>query len=419
MPSVEQLLTLWLALMTLLQALLLWKYVSRLRDSQGANKGGSTYPPVVAILCLRGADPFLRDCILRLLSCDYPQLRVRVVVDSASDPALPMVRGVLAERNDPRAELMVLRERREFCSGKVSGLLFATENLPPDCEVVAWIDGDSLLHSSAIHELVNGLNDPTVGAVSGNRWYFPTNASLSGLTRMSWNAFAVPTMNMFGIMWGGCMAARASDMKDSRLRNKLANSFIEDSAVASFVHATGRKTRMLGTCILLNRESTSLKDYYRFSTRQLFTVRIDHSNWKWLAIHMLALNATLLLTVLLILTQLVVAGPGSVSSNPITAGYLVLLSTTVSAIPIGHYFVRRTTINRGEQFPRMTLAQILVVGLTLLITNQLNLVSTIHCFFIKKLTWRRITYRFGVHPKCQVVESNPLENDVNIAHSVI
>jgi len=93
------------------------------------------------------------------------------------------------------------------------------------------------LHRTALKELADGLRAASVGAVSGNRWYLPPEASLSGLTRMLWNGFAVPAMNMVGILWGGCLAARASDFRNSELRQLLASSFIEDSTVATTVTA--------------------------------------------------------------------------------------------------------------------------------------------------------------------------------------
>jgi cellulose synthase/poly-beta-1,6-N-acetylglucosamine synthase-like glycosyltransferase len=189
---------------------------------------------------------------------------------------------------------MILKNRLPNCSGKVTGLLQATESLPEGCELVAWIDGDSLLHRTGLRELADGLRAPKVGAVSGNRWYLPPEASLSGITRMFWNAFAVPAMNMVGILWGGCMAIRAADFRNPDLRNMLAHSFIEDSTICTYVRSTGRTPSMIASALLLNRETISLRDYYRFATRQLFTVRIDHSRWWLVAIHMLALNVTIL-----------------------------------------------------------------------------------------------------------------------------
>jgi glycosyltransferase involved in cell wall biosynthesis len=402
MYSSGLLLTIGLLLLSVIQAVILLKYLWALRAAGPPECKDAEYPPAVVILCLRGADPFLDQCVTRLLDTDYPHLTVRIVVDSESDPSLPIVRSILAARNDSRAQLMILAQRFEHCSGKVSGLLHATENLPEDCQIAAWIDGDSLLHKTALKELADGLRDSAIGAVSGNRWYLPPEASLSGLTRMLWNGFAVPAMNLTGVLWGGCMATRAEDFKNPQLRTLLENSFIEDSTVATFVRSSGRKTQMIASAILLNRESISLRNYYRFATRQLFTVRIDNSRWPWILMHMLPLNVTLLLTLI------PMAMPCIPWWREIWIAYLLLLSITVSAIPIGHQNVKRTLQARGETVPPISLTQWVLFPLALLMPNQLNLISTINTFFIRELTWRGITYRFGRDPKCTIINVTPI-----------
>ena len=414
MSFIGPLLIAWLLLLSLIQIVILWKYLQTLRCATQPPDGLNDYPPAVAILCLRGADPFLSECVRRLLDSSYPQLTIRIVVDSADDPSLSVVRTILETRNDSRVELMILKNRLPHCSGKVSGLLQATESLPQDCQIVAWIDGDSLLHRTALQELADGLRDPAIGAVSGNRWYLPPEASLSGLTRMLWNGFAVPAMNIVGVLWGGCMAARADDFRNPELRELLAASFIEDSTVASFVRASGRRTRLIASAILLNRESISLKHYYQFATRQLFTVRIDNSRWLWILLHMFPLNLSLLLALI------PMCMPWLPYWGGITAAYFVLLSTMVAAIPVGHRNVKRILNARGENVPAISTAQWALLPVALMMPNQLNLASTINTFFIRKLTWRGITYQFGRNPKCTIVNVKPMtQPEPSMMNSVV
>ncbi len=414
MPIPGLILIAWMMLLCLVQIGMLWKYVRTLRRAFAPLPMDGNYPPMLAVLCLRGADPFLRESLMRLLASDYPDLRIRIVVDSETDPALPQVKQILSELQNSIVELMILKERLPHCSGKVSGLLMATENLPEDCELVAWIDGDSMLHRTAFKELAQCLRDPSVGAVSGNRWYLPPDASLSGVTRMLWNGFAVPAMNLFGLLWGGCMAARASDFRDPGLRHLLAHSFIEDSTISTWVRSSGRTTQFVASAMLLNRESISLRDYYRFATRQLFTVRIDNSRWRWLALHMLTLNMTILFTLL------PMAMPSLYWWRYFTVMYFVLMGTSLLAIPIGHQHVKKVLAARGEHVPRISLGQWILFPMATLLPNQLNLLSTLNTYFIRKLTWRGITYRFGSNPKCTIVDVQPVAIKHNTAtHSVV
>lgn len=413
MTTIGPLLVFWILLLCMIQIYMLALYIRTLLRAGKTEPADEQYPPMLVVLCLRGADPFLRDSLTRLLASDYPDVRFRIVVDSANDPSLEVVDTYLAEKNDSRVERLILKNRLPNCSGKVSGLLEATASIPDDCELVAWIDGDSLLHRTALKELADGLKDPKVGAVSGNRWYLPPEASLSGITRMFWNAFAVPAMNMVGILWGGCMAIRAADFKCPNLRNLLANSFIEDSTICTFVRSTGRTTSMIASALLLNRESISLRDYYRFATRQLFTVRIDNSRWWLVATHMLALNITILFTLIPI------AMPWLPWWKEISAAYLVLITLSLTAIPIGHMRVCRTLRARGEKVPPISIAQWALFPLAMFMPNQLNLVSTLNTFFIRRITWRGITYEFGGGHKCRIIDVQPMEAPAKTGQSVI
>jgi hypothetical protein len=52
--------------------------------------------------------------------------------------------------------------------------------------------------------------------------------------------------------------------------------------------------------------------------------------------------------------------------------------------------------------------------------NQLNLASTINTFFIRKLTWRGITYQFGRNPKCTIVNVKPMtQPEPSMMNSVV
>ena len=56
----------------------------------------SFQPQTAVILCLRGADPQLVDCLSGLLRQDYERWELRIVVDHVSDPSLSVVENLLA-----------------------------------------------------------------------------------------------------------------------------------------------------------------------------------------------------------------------------------------------------------------------------------------------------------------------------------
>jgi hypothetical protein len=104
----------------------------------------------------------------------------------------------------------------------------------------------------------------------------------------------------------------------------------------------------------------------------------------------------------------------------ITAAYFVLLSTMVAAIPVGHRNVKRILNARGENVPAISTAQWALLPVALMMPNQLNLASTINTFFIRKLTWRGITYQFGRNPKCTIVNVKPMtQPEPSMMNSVV
>src|SRR5262245_57117590 len=76
------------------------------------------WPHVTGCLPVRGADPLLAECLRGLCKLDYPSYEIRIVVDSAEDPAWPAIRKVLAEFPAVKATTSVLTERLETCSLK-------------------------------------------------------------------------------------------------------------------------------------------------------------------------------------------------------------------------------------------------------------------------------------------------------------
>ena len=209
------------------------------------------------------------------------------------------------------------------------------------------------------------------------------------------------------------MAIRAADFRNPDLRNMLAHSFIEDSTICTYVRSTGRTTSMIASALLLNRETISLRDYYRFATRQLFTVRIDNSRWWLVALHMLTLNCTILFTLI----------PMSMPWLPwwkkICVAYLLLSALSLSAIPLGHLRVCRTLRARGEVVPRISWKQWALFPVAVFMPNQLNLISTLNTFFIRRITWRGITYEFGGQQKCLIVDVKPMSDSIPKGRSVV
>ena len=361
------------------------------------------WPQAVAILCLRGTDPFLPECLRRLTGMNYPNFILRIVIDSEDDPARETVEEFLREETPIPVEVISLERRLPHCSGKFSGLLAATERLPEGCEVVACFDGDTLVFPDCLKELVAPLQDDRIGVTSGNRWYAPQSQGFASLVRFSWNALAVPFMNVAQMPWGGCMAVRAREMSNPEVREYCQQRFNEDMTLGSYVLQQGQRVCFVTAATVVNRETISMKSFYNFLVRQLLAVRSSFFSWRLLFVNTLALNLSMLALYCL---PFPIPFRGEVAFGLL--GITMLLYLEILG---GDFMVRQTIARRGETLPRWPLSQLLVLPVAMVCVNFLNLMASCQALWGGLHLWRGITYRFsyrGGLPYSTIMDVQPL-----------
>ncbi|MEZ6064248.1 MAG: glycosyltransferase family 2 protein [Planctomycetaceae bacterium] len=138
----------WLGLLLAVQVLLGW-YINRyLRRPAPQPLADDECPPALVLLCLRGGDPFLDHTLSGLVRQDYPNYRIRIVVDSAEDQAHYYIEQSLGCPPPANVEVLTLEERFSTCTYKLSGILRGTTDLPED---VAFVAAPGWRHDSACH----------------------------------------------------------------------------------------------------------------------------------------------------------------------------------------------------------------------------------------------------------------------------
>ena len=270
-----------LAITLLMQVVWTHRLIADLRRRETPADAVDELPRTLVILSLRGADPFLADCLRGLLMQDYPRYDVSIVIDSALDPANEVVRGVLAETGTTaeHVEVSLLTERLESCSLKVSALLQTLRDLDDSHQAVAWLDADVLPHRDWLHDMVQSLADPEVGVATGCRWFLPTRHNLGSLVRYVWSALAVLQMHAFQIAFGGSIIVRAEVFRRTELLQQWSRLMFEDVHLLAALEGTGWKMGFVPSAMMLNQESIGFVDCCRFIRRQLLNVRLYHPYW--------------------------------------------------------------------------------------------------------------------------------------------
>ena len=78
-------------------------------------------PPVAILLSLRGGDPFLSDCLTKLLEQDYPNYELIVALDDENDPAVQYVDQVIDAKQPKNLTKKIIKDRQSRNGTYVNG----------------------------------------------------------------------------------------------------------------------------------------------------------------------------------------------------------------------------------------------------------------------------------------------------------
>jgi cellulose synthase/poly-beta-1,6-N-acetylglucosamine synthase-like glycosyltransferase len=372
--------------------------------ARSRRRGDSNYRPnVLAVLCLRGEDPFVRKTIKALLDQDYDKLEVRVVVDSEQDPVWETVVSVVQESGaDSIVEITALAQPLDTCTRKSSAILQAVSTLEDHHEVVVLLDADAVTPKKWLRELVAPLEDPNVMLSSGNRWYMPTHPTLGSLVRYLFNVSAFVQMYWFSIVWGGSVAISRRFLEESDYLNQLPYAFGDDTLLARCALRERFKIAFVPTQILINRETCRLNGFYRFMQRQLLTVRLHHPNF-WMVVVFGLFTTGMLAAAIAAATYYAWLGNWA-SFWPLLAGVAAYQIIIFLSIALMEYSVRPIIRERQEETRWLGVWGLVKLVPALFLAETVYSICLLHTLFVRSHSWRGVTYRFGNNPKVKVID---------------
>ena len=347
-------------------------------------------PKAALVLCLRGRDPFLPRCIEALLRQDYPNYVLHVIVDHPDDPAWTIVNETVAGFDN--LQLHTLNAPADTCSLKCSSLIQVISSLDTSYDFVALADADTIPDQRWLRRLATELQDDNVGAVTGIRWYQPTDSMLGSLVRFVWNAAAIVQMYLYGIAWGGTLAIKLSVIEKLNLLERWRKAFCEDTMLSPLLRTIGLTVRVCPQLFVSNGESSSLSGCYRFVTRQLLTVRLHHPGW-WLVVgHGLALGITNIAAIVLGAVKLITG-----DWHALTWIALGLAIFHISNIGLIFLIAKCATANLTASNTQggFTIRQLIMLLPSIPLTLFLQLAAVLKAIFLRSVTWRGITYEIA------------------------
>ncbi|MBC8868385.1 MAG: glycosyltransferase family 2 protein [Planctomycetes bacterium] len=388
-------------------------YLCALRRFHRKRLDDEDCPKAAVILCVRGADPFLKDCLAGLSRQDYPQYEVHVVVDCQDDPAWELVEQVAKREEAAHVRVHALTERRRSCSLKISGVLQAVAELDESHRIVALLDSDTVPHPSWLRELVAPLADDRVGVSSGNRWYMPQQMTWGSLVRYLWNSAAVVHMYWYGIAWGGSLATRTSLLRETDLLQRLGHAFGEDSTICRCARRERLRVAFVPSLTMVNREVCSVSGFFHFLQRQLLTVRL-HNPWWWAVVgHGIATSAALA-TGFVVLAAALVLGCWEAVGCSAAALALYYVSMIVLMV-MTESCVKRIVLARNEPARWLTPGRYVRLALAIPLTQVVYAAGLTVTLFARRHRWRGVLYLFGAGSRVRVVDDRPYEPEAGVS----
>lgn len=269
------------------------------------------YAPRVAVLCpCKGMEPGLERNLVSLTEFEHKNYEVFFILASTSDPAYTTLKRVV-ETSRAKAHV-VIADKPQGCGEKVNNLRAAIEQLPPEFEVLVFVDSDGRPSRGWLHHMVAPLADTRLGATTTMRWLFPNRGNLPTALLAAWNAPVVTMLTEKGknFCWGGGTAIRRSVFEQANVLEEWKNSISDDYSMTRALGHVGRPIAFLPECLTPSFVETDASGLLEFTNRQILITRVYAPNLWLPALLVHALYClTFLFGLLLVLRNLLAARP--------------------------------------------------------------------------------------------------------------
>jgi biofilm PGA synthesis N-glycosyltransferase PgaC len=161
MSALVGLLLVFLVILIVRYALLLWLGYLHHIESRSTGDADTPQPPVTIIVPVHNEAPVIQAALRSLLELDYPAFEVLVVDDGSTDDTFAIASRMAGAYGDVSVRVVTKRN-----GGKASALNtgIALARTP----YVLCMDGDSRLTRDTLRHAMRHFADPRVGAVAGN-----------------------------------------------------------------------------------------------------------------------------------------------------------------------------------------------------------------------------------------------------------
>jgi len=246
---------------------------------------GAYRPAAALIVPFKGVEPTLQGNLQSLLTQNYPDYRVLMVVEDEADPAYPFLRQAIEQHPGRKADILFAGVAGPNEGQKVHNLIAAVEKLKQENageEVWVFADSDAVPGSNWLGELVGPLCQERTAVTTGFRWLIPQSSD--GKSAPSFWSKVASILNSstagfirreaFTHAWGGSMAMRVSTANEADLLSRWRGAISDDYQVTRMCRELKRRVYFVPECLVASPVDYDFAGLCNFAYRQYVITRI-------------------------------------------------------------------------------------------------------------------------------------------------
>ena len=181
---------------------------------------------------------------------DFAHYETIFVTESIEDPAVPVIRELIKNKNNAR---FVVAGLSSDCAQKNYNLL-AGIAATHDTDMYVFADSDVRPHRQWLRELILPFGNPAIAVTTGFRWLNPTKGNPAEWMHAYANIFIYIVFScaffVGGVgLWGGSMAIRRKDFERLAVAKTWSAAVVDDLSLSRIIRKNRLKGIMVPTCM--------------------------------------------------------------------------------------------------------------------------------------------------------------------------
>lgn len=349
------------------------------------------FAPFASVIApCRGLEQGLHQNLAALFQQDYPAYEIIFVTDRPDDPSLRVIEEIIAANSDVNyASVSIVIAGPATDSGqKVHNLRAAVSILDDRSEVIVFVDTDARPNAGWLTSLVAPLQDESLGATTGYRWFVQVKGGFATQLRSVWNASiasALGPRSDKNFCWGGSTAIRKSTFERMNVAEQWRGSVSDDFTLTRLLQEAKLPIHFVPACLVASLDSCTARELIEFTNRQLKITSVYAAHlWKPLLVGSFLFCAVFFGGLTLVITRTLMG---------LSYATALILLLVIFALGAAKAYVRLRAVAIPLTAYKPEIMRSLPAHLLLWpVSSLLFLCNAITAAFSRRIHWRGITY---------------------------